>query len=174
VTLRLALATVLLCALPASAEPPLEYQVQAAYVSKFLRFVEWPADADRPGGDYVVGVVGNDSFREAMDALDGYEVGDRAVSVRVLRSPRDVPQLHVLVIGPSVRALEFLDAAIERPVLTVSDAAGFNDAGGIVQFVLIGDTIRFEINLASAEISGLKLSSRLLHLARNVLRDWQP
>ena len=169
---RLLFLALLLWALPAAAEPPLEYRVQAAYVSKFLRFVEWPAE--RLAGGFVVGVVGNDSFREAMGALDGYEAGDRVVEVRHLERTLDVSDVHVLVIGPSMRALAFLEAAIGEPVLTVSDAAGFNDAGGIVQFVVIEETIRFEINLASAEHSRLKLSSRLLQLARNVLRDWRP
>lgn len=159
----------LLCASPAGAEPPLEYQVQAAYVSKFLRFVEWPEDV---GDGFAVGVVGSPDFREAMAALDGYAVGERRVDVVQPKRVGEVEGLHVLVIGPSsaAQASDFLDAARDRPVLTVSDAQDFNELGGIVQFVIVGDTMRFAINLAAAERGGLRLSSRLLRLATDVQR----
>ena len=153
---------------PCVAEPPREYQIQAAYVSKFLRFVQWP---DGRGETFLVGVVGEPEFREAMDALDGYRVGDRAIDVRHVKTLEALDGLHVLVVGPSPsneQADRYLRVARERPILTVGDATDFGQAGGIVQFVLVEDTVRFEINLAAAERVGLKLSSRLLQLARNV------
>ena len=151
---------------PCAAEPPLEYQVQAAYVSKFLRFVTWPHER---GETFVVGVVGEPDFREAMDALDGYAVGDRVVEVRHVKSLEGLDGLHVLVVEASTsNEPGYLRAARERPILTVGDDAEFGQDGGIIQFVVVEDTVRFEINLAAAEHVNLKLSSRLLRLARNV------
>jgi uncharacterized protein DUF4154 len=156
---------------PCMAEPPLEYQLQAAYVSKFLRFVKWPGGRAET---FHVGVVGDPEFRQAMDALDGYPVGDRAVEVRHVESPEALAGLHVLVVGPSAsngRADQYLRAARDWPILTVGDATGFGQAGGIIEFVVVEDTVRFEINLAAADRVGLKLSSRLLRLARHVRKQ---
>jgi hypothetical protein len=82
--------------------------------------------------------------------------------------------LHVLMVGPSPATDEadrYLRVARERPILTVGDATDFTQAGGIIQFVIVEDTVRFEINLEAAERVGLKLSSRLLALARNVRKQ---
>ena len=165
-----------LCAgLPARAEPRVEYQLQAAYVSKFLRFVEWP-EARRPGEIFRVGVVGNGEFRVAMAALDGYAVGEGEIAVTTPEDLRALEDLHVLVLGPSSekRALDFLLAARELPILTVSDAEDFNDVGGIIQFVVVDDAMRFRVNVAAADRVDLSVSSRLLRLAVHVQRRWSP
>ena len=112
------------------------------------------------GETFVVGVVGEPEFREAMDALDGYRVGDRAIEVRHVKAPEALDGLHVLVVGPSPsdeQADQYLRVARERPILTVGDATDFGQAGGIVQFVVVEDTVRFEINLDAAERVGLKV-----------------
>jgi ribosomal protein S11 len=136
-----------------------------------LRFVEWP---DHRGGTFIVGVVGDSDFREAMDVLDGYAIGNHTVDVRQVRAVEAMDGLHVLVVGPSPATDEadrYLRVARERPILTVGDATDFTQAGGIIQFVIVEDTVRFEINLEAAERVGLKLSSRLLALARNVRKQ---
>ena len=156
---------------PCVAEPPLEYQIQAAYVSKFLRFVQWP---DGRGETFLVGVVGATEFQHAMDALDGFPVGDHTVRIRHVEAVEALEGLHVLVVGPSPsneQADRYLRVARDRPILTVGDATDFAQAGGIIQFVVVEDTVRFEINLDAAERVGLKLSSRLLRLARNVRKQ---
>jgi hypothetical protein len=167
----LALVATLLCGVAAAhAEPRLEYQLQAAYVSKFLRFVEWPA-AVRPSAVYRVGVVGSAAFLEAMEAVDGYALGEARIElVRVGATP-SLEELHVLVRGPEAPpALALLRAARERPILTVSEATDFNDSGGIIQFVVVEAAMRFQVNVAASEAVGIEVSSRLLRLAVKVLR----
>lgn len=91
-----------------------------------------------------------------------------------MRAVEAMDGLHVLMVGPSPATDEadrYLRVARERPILTVGDATDFTQAGGIIQFVIVEDTVRFEINLEAAERVGLKLSSRLLALARNVRKQ---
>jgi hypothetical protein len=171
----LALVAALACAaVPAGAEPRLEYRLQAAYVSKFLRFVEWPEGA-KPASVYRVGAVGSAEFLEAMGALDGYEVGKAKIALTRVEGVASLEGLHALVIGPAEpSALELLHAARERPILTISDAADWNDHGGIVQFVVVDAAMRFHVNIAAAERVELDISSRLLRLAVEVKRTWSP
>ena len=154
----------------ARAEPPFEYQVQAAYISKFLRFVQWPPEAveDRT---FVVGVMGDADFWEAMRALDGHEFGDAVVAARRVRDPAALDGIHVLVMDPErseQQARRYLRAVSDRPILTVGQSAGFSESGGIIRFFVVDDSLRFEIDNEAAERVGLKVSSRLLRLARNV------
>jgi len=167
----LALVALLLCAATsARGEPRLEYQLQAAYVSKFLRFVEWPA-ASRPGDTVRVGAAGNAEFLEAMAVLDGYALGDTRIEL-VSAAEASLSSLHVMVLGPETpRALALLEAARELPILTVSEADDWCDSGGIIQFVVVESAMRFEVNVAAAERVGLEVSSRLLRLAVKVRRS---
>jgi hypothetical protein len=153
----------------AAAQPPLEYQLQAAYVSKFLRFVEWPAGTVE-GGVFAVGVVGKADFWEAMRALDGQQFGDSRVAARRIDDPEQLSEVHVLVVDPtrsSQLAGRYLRAAQGRPILTVGRADDFASSGGIIQFVLVEETLRFDINTEAADRAGLKISSHLLRSARN-------
>lgn len=164
-------ATSLLVALlapPAAAEPPVEYKVQAAYVSKFLLFVEWPEGAVGEDG-YVVGVAGGDDFWAAMQALSDREVDAARVTTRRVKASDAVAGLHVLVVDPghpraSTDAL--LAAAAERPVLTVGRSDDFAGRGGVIQFAIVDDTLRFGVNLEAARRAGLEVSSRLMRAAR--------
>lgn len=155
-------------ALSAAAEPPVEYKVQAAYVSKFLLFVEWPEGTVGEAG-YVVGVAGRDDFWEAMQVLGEREVASARVTTRRVRSAEAVAGIHVLVVDPDhPRAATdaLLAAAAEKPVLSVGRADDFAARGGVVQFVIVEDTLRFGVNLDAAERAGLEVSSRLMRAAR--------
>lgn len=156
-------------AAPVRAEPPIEYQLQAAYVSKFLRFVQWPKGAVEPG-EFVVGVLGDGVFWEAMRALDGHSFSDVRVKTVRVEDPAKLAGIQVLVVDPSRsthHTQRFLQKASTQPILTVGQSQGFADAGGIIRFVPVDDTLRFDINTDAANQAGLKVSSRLLRLARN-------
>jgi hypothetical protein len=161
----------LVCFARASAgEPPLEYQLQAAYVSKFLRFVEWPPAAVE-GGVFAIGVLGEADFWEAMRALDGHRFGESRAEARRIDDPAQLSEIHVLVVDPTRSSQltgRYLRAAAGRPILTVGTAVDFSASGGIIQFVRVEDTLRFDINTEAADRAGLKLSSHLLRMAHNI------
>jgi uncharacterized protein DUF4154 len=156
---------------PAGAAAPTEYEVKAAFLYNFARFVEWPRDAPGGEGAFVVTVLGRDPFGSVLDdTLRGKTIdGKRVVVRRALRS-EDVGHSHILFISDSEKdrlpdILKSLDAA---PVLTVGDMSQFAERGGVIRFKVDQDRIRLEINVAAAQRSRLKISSQLLKLARIV------
>lgn len=161
---------VLLLSLPglASAQAP-EYDLKAAFLFNFVKFVEWPPSAfsgDR--APVTLCVYGEDPFGPTLDGvIQGERVGERSLLVRRPDSLDDLGACHVLFISrsESERLGEVLARVAGKPVLTVADTDGFLQAGGIINFVLEGSKVRFLINQKAAERNGLRISSRLLRLA---------
>lgn len=152
----------------APAAAPTEYEVKAAFVVNFARFVEWP---EAPAGPFVVGVLGEDPFGDALDhAFRGEVTGGHAWTVRRLARPEDGTGVQILFVGKSEekRLAAILAQMRGAPVLTVSDMPGFAGRGGMIGFRLEERRVRFDIDPEPAAQAGLKLSSQLLKLARIV------
>jgi hypothetical protein len=163
-----ALATALLG--PARAAGPGEYEVKAAFLYNFARFVEWPA-APADDGTFGIAVLGSDPFGSVLDdTLRGKTIGARPVVVRRIKHSEEVGGSRILFISDSEKdrlpaILKSLEAA---PVLTVGEMSEFAERGGVIRFKLDNERIRLEINVAAAERSRLRISSQLLKLARIV------
>lgn len=149
-----------------------ERTVKAAFVYKFLSYVEWPADAfGAPGAPLVIGVVGADEFAvELTDLVRGRTVNDHPIEVRRVRPSDPLTGLNVLFIGAAeqARLAALARAAATRGVLTISEGEGGLDRGSVINFVLIDGRVRFEVSLEAAERAGIRLSSRLLAVAHFV------
>lgn len=162
-------------ALLAQQPKPNEYQVKATYLYNFGRFVKWPETAPAGKGDsFSVCVLGQDPFGSVLDStLAGEALEGKPVVLRRLSKPQDAGDCRILFISTTEEKhlKEILTALDENGVLTVSDMPGFTRRGGMIQFVLEGDRVRFEINLSSAESARLVLSSELLKVATNVKRN---
>jgi hypothetical protein len=163
--------------LPVSAQNsrPTDYQVKAAYLVKFGKFVEYPA-ASRATADekFNVCLLGQDPFGSVLDSTaQGETVAGAAVAARRITRIDEASGCRVLFIPASEDSkLKAIFAALDgAAVLTVSDMPGFTRRGGMVQFVIEGNRVHFEINLASARRSGLNLSSDLLKLAVAIRRQ---
>jgi hypothetical protein len=143
-----------------------EYQVKAAYLYNFGRFVEWPTTAaDEP---FAICVLGRDPFGQILDTtLTGLSIDGKAVVARRIGKAQDGGSCRIVFISVSEASqLKQVLAVFEgRGVLTVSDIPEFAQRGGAIQFVLDGNKVRFEINLAIAQNAGLVLSSDLLKVA---------
>jgi hypothetical protein len=146
----------------------LEHQVKTAFLYNFSRFVTWPEATLLDQPEFNLCVIGSDPFDTHLDKLTGKVVQDRTLVVRRLSSLAMVDDCQLLYIGEDVDLPEVLLLLREQPVLTVSDAAGFIEAGGIIQFMLIENRIRFRINVGAANTAGLSISSKLLSLAVSV------
>ena len=154
---------------------PTEYQIKAAYLSDFGRFVrKWgshaPASADEPFG---VCVLGQDPFGPALDAaVKGEAINGSPMTAKRILHAQDASTCRVLFISSSEQGQMSAILAIvgAMPVLTVSDTPDFLKLGGDIQFVLDADKVKLEISLASADRAGLVLSSELLKVARIVRR----
>jgi hypothetical protein len=153
---------------------PTEYEVEAAYLANFAKFVDWPARAGSSAIDpFNVCVLGQDPFAALLDgALKGEAINGAPMAARRVAAAEDAGNCRVLFVSASKDAQlkEILAALGTSGTLTVSDMAGFTRRGGMIQFVLDGDRVRFEINIAAAKRAGLNLSSQLLKLAVAVRR----
>jgi hypothetical protein len=167
----LALAALAFGAAVCVAEEALEASVKAAYLYKFLAYVDWPppafASADAP---QVIGVMGSEEILAELQRL----VAGRSLNGRPLLARRvaagDAPEpLHVLYVGQGVRPAAALRAVAGRPVLTVADAPGGLADGAVLNFVMVQGKVRFQASLPAAERAGLKLSARLLAVAERVV-----
>ena len=149
-----------------------ERGVKAAFVYKFLAYVEWPPHASsRPDAPIVVGVVGSDDIAsELADIVKGRNVDGRAVEVRRLRATDSLAGLSVLVIGAAERGrtAQLVRAAHARGILTVTETDDGLEQGSIINLVVSEGRVRFDVALDAAERAGIKLSSRLLAVARVV------
>jgi len=149
-----------------------ERAVKAAFLYKFLSYVEWPAAAFTQGdAPIVVGVVGSDEVvTELQQIAAARSVDNRAVVVRRVREGESLAGLHALFVGRNehARLPALVKSAQQRGVLIVTDWPGALDQGAAINFLTIDGRIRFEISVEAAERSGVKLSSRLLAVAQNV------
>ena len=146
-------------------------QTKALMLWNIAKFVEWPdlgADAHSP---LVFTILGEDELAASLaGVLSSKLVNGRPVFVRFARRPQDAKGSQMLYVAATEvpRMLEVLAAVDATPVLTVSDAPGFAAHGGMVGFTSQGDRVHFEVNLVHAEKTGLRLSAKLLALARLV------
>jgi hypothetical protein len=152
-----------------------EYEVKAAYLYDFGKFVSWPpkvAAAD----DFPICVLGEDPFGATFDStIAGETINGKKVVVNRIARPQEAVSCRIVFISASEenQLKETLATLDKTSVLTVSDIPQFTRRGGMIQFVIDANRVRFEVNVTNAERAGLTLSSQLLKVAINVRRDSQ-
>ena len=153
--------------LPAADTASGEYQVKAAFLYNFSRFVAWPGGT---GSAFRLCVIGDNPFGDLLDSLTGKQVHDSILVVEQHDSVDGAQNCHLAYISKSLehRLDEVLDSLGGMPVLTVSDIESFTTRGGIIRLRMIDNRVRFDINTAVAGNAGLSISSKLLSLATSV------
>lgn len=176
-----------------------EYQLKAAFLYNFIMFVDSERlrkldedtahDGADPNDPIRIGILGKDPFAGAFDPLKGKDVRDRHVVIERFkgfdqladaegRVPDEYPQLdrlkrcHVLFISSSEKQYmaRILKPISKETILTVADTPGFLEAGGIINFVIENKKVHFEINTAAARRARLQFRSRLLRLAKRLVK----
>jgi hypothetical protein len=155
---------------------PQEYEVKAVYLYNFGRFVQWPAASPLVTADdsFTICVLGRDPFGPVLDTTLGGEVIDgRKLVARRISTTRDATHCRIIFISSSeaARIKEILNSLEKSSALTVSDMPDFINNGGMIQFVLKDNKVRFEVNLIAAEKAGLTISSQLLKVATDIKRE---
>ncbi len=178
-TLALAIAWILLGALSLHGQKssPTENEIKSAYLYNFGKFVEWPANGTAVGEFFTLCVMGDGNFGSTLEAtIAGENINGKKVLVKHVANPQDGLSCRILFISSSEqrRLKEILAVLDNASVLTVSDMPQFTRRGGMIQFVMEANRVRFEVNLTSVERTGLILSSQLLKLATDVKRNAQP
>lgn len=148
---------------------PLEHEVKAAYLYRFLAFVEWPAASfARPDSPIVVGVLGADDVLEELAAIvPGRVVQGRPIAVRRVQDAAAAGGAHLLFIGRGGGG-QLARLPPSRGQLVVTDWAGGLDQGAVVNFVRSEGRVRFEVAMDAAARRDLKISSRMLAVASSV------
>ena len=157
-----------------AAEPGNEYEVKAAFLYKFASFVEWLPESTNVV--LCIAIVGEDLFGGALDqVVKGKSINGRAFSIQRFKSGREAAGCQIVFISVSERKrVRSILAQMEGGgVLTVSEIPGFCRAGGMINFELQDDKVRIEINPDAAERGRLKVSSKLLSVAK-VVREGRP
>ncbi|MGH9571683.1 MAG: YfiR family protein [Candidatus Angelobacter sp.] len=150
---------------------PTEYQVKAAYLFNFGKFVTWPEEVRKQRQTFQLCVLGPDPFGSVLDdTIRGEKLDGKTVAARRLSSAVESASCAIVFISTAEQhRLSFLIPLLQRQhVLTVSDIPHFVDHGGDIGFVATGGRIRFEVNQSAAEEAGLSLSSELLKVATSV------
>jgi hypothetical protein len=150
-----------------------EYQVKAAFLFNFAKFVEWPpsgfSDASAP---LRICVFGQDPFgQELRNITNEKTVNGRKLQVDQVSDLQHARSCHILFIARSgtTSVTQIVEGLRGASVLTVGDSKGFAEQGGMINFVLENDRVQFEVNRKAAEHSGLKISSKLLSVAKLVI-----
>ena len=162
-----------------SAEPvSKEYQLKAAFIYNFTKFVDWPAQrSESKDSPFTIGVFGKNPFGDELNKLvQGRSVSGRPIIIKNITSTNEAVSVDLLFVSNGQEELlgKLLGAIQSAGVLTIGESKSFADYGGIINFVTEADKIRFEINLDEAERGGLKLRAQLLKLAKNVRRKTEP
>jgi len=152
--------------------PATEYEVKAAYLLNFGKFVKWPESALPPGTDkFSICVLGDDPFGNVLSTtVRDEKIDGKPVVARHISRSQDVTGCQVLFVSRSEdkQVRKLLQSFSKSAVLTVSDMPGFVDHDGMIQFTLVNNRVRFEVNLDSVQQAGLVLSSELLKVASSV------
>ena len=150
-----------------------EYDVKAAFLFHFAQFVEWPAEAfAEVNSPLTYCTLGEDPFRGSLDeSVKGKSVGSRPLRVQHLKERGPIEGCQVLFIAAAEKRWQGEELAIANghPVLTVGETDHFAAGGGVIGFCLEENKIRFEINLEAAGKAKLKISAKLLTLAKTVI-----
>jgi hypothetical protein len=149
-----------------------EYLVKAAFLYHFAQLVNWPPGSLDAGQPLSLCTIGDDPFQGELDrSVDGRTVGARVIRVRHLSDPKTLRACQIVFIGENEvkRTPTILVELAAAPVLTVGEGDSFAREGGMIGVALDDNKLRFDINLDPAAKSGLKISSKLLLLAKEVL-----
>ena len=157
------------------AQSPTEYQVKAAYLFNLIRFVEWPdaSPAETPS-KWTIGVVGTSPVGDELTKLvESKSILGRELQVKTFQATDDLRVCNILFISESEkkRLPSILAGLRGSSVMTVADMEHFIDTGGMVQFVMDDARVRISIDVGATGRARLKVSSKLLALARAVTAD---
>ena len=150
----------------------LEYQVKAAYLLNFTRYVEWPSQAFGGAQSPVtMCVLGADPFGDVLDTtIRGRTTHGRTIVVRRIRAASETEGCHLVFISRETwREQRDLPQRLRAlGLLTVGESEEFAQEGGVIGFVMLDETVRFVVNAEARDRAGLRISSRMLSLAAAV------
>lgn len=148
---------------------PIDHRVKAAFLCKFIKFMDWPSSRIvRNKGTFNIGVFGESPIAGNLFAIMPKEIDGWKLKIIKINDIKEALSSHMLFVSSSEekRFPEIIELLKNESVLTVSDNPKFLEMGGIVKFFMMERKVRFEVNLEAAEVADIKISSQLLRLAK--------
>ena len=148
-----------------------EFQLKAAFLVNFTRFITWPEQAFSPlQQELNLCVAGKNPFGSALNSVEHKNINGHAISIVYAESLRKPQQCHLLYVSSSEKSdLQSLLSHLDhQPVVTISDIPGFVDAGGSIEFVIKEDRLSFIINNSELKQRGIQAGASMLDLATSV------
>lgn len=151
-----------------------EYQVKAAFLYNFAKFVEWPAGSFKNAADpIIICVLGNPFGDRLENTVNGKDIDGRRLIVRRISEISEAAGCHILFVATGKKRVmtDLLGSVKASPILTIGEAGNFAESGGVIGFKLDSGKVRLQINTYAAERAHLRVSSKLLGLAEIVKED---
>ena len=148
-----------------------EYEVKAAFIHNFTQFIDWPPEAfEIKDSSFRIGILGTGPIDIPLMNLNGKKVQKRTLEISKIQNLSEADQYHVIFVNPSENGhmRSILQSLKNTGVLTIGDMPGFAEECGVINFYLKSGKVRFEINIEASHREKLKISSKLLRLARIV------
>ncbi len=145
-----------------------EDKIQAAFIYKFIQFIEWPSNIESSSNKFIIGTFGRTNMQELLQTFAGEKINERILEIRPIDNLNDIKQCHILYISPleTNNLDKILESLKDSSVLTISRMKDFANKGGMINFFINEERVRFEINPDSAQKAGLKISSKLLKVSK--------
>ncbi len=146
-----------------------EYHIKAAFLVNFVKFIQWPSHVfSDTSTTLTICILGNDPFDDALDTIEDKIVKDKRLIIKRFSRVEDIKDCQILFICTSEKKKisKILSEIKDSSILTLAETNNFCQSGGIINFVVFNNKIRFEINVDAAKRSGLKISSKLLKLSK--------
>jgi len=146
-----------------------EHKIKAAFIYNFAKFIEWPAESfAKDQNTLTLCIIGKDLFGDATKTVEGKTIKEKKLLVKRIKGIEDIGECHILFISESEgkNLSPILEKIKYKHILSIADMEGFAHRGGIINFITTDNKVQFEINIDAAQQSGLKVSSKLLKLAK--------
>jgi len=154
-----------------------EYQLKAAFLYNFAKFIEWPQTAFKDSSaPFVIGILGDDPFGENINFIKSKKVKSRKLEIKHFKNLKDLKTCQILFVSSSEKKQlpEILAAVKDSTMLTVGDVDSFIESGGVIRFVLENETLGFAINAEAVKQAEFKISSQLLKFGQLVTVEPNP
>lgn len=142
------------------------HEIHAAMLYNFIKYVQWPNEAD--GGEFVVGVIGDENvFNTLKSWYDGKPKGTKKYVIKKLASADEANSCQVVYVGKAKnKDFENIKSSVTgKSILTITDGNGMGEKGSCINFKVVDGKLKFELNQATVSSSNLKVSTQLSSMA---------
>lgn len=144
-------------------------RAQAMFIYNFSRLIEWPANYK--SGTFVIGILGSSGIQEQLQGYtNGKRVGSQPIAVKTFNSPSDISTCHILFVPfNNTKQMPNIVSSIQgQSTLVITEKSGAINSGSAINFVVVGDKLKFELNSGNAIKYQIKISSKLNEMAYKI------